>query len=245
MSWASRRKTTYAISFLFFFGIIFLAIAFSFFYKKPTCSDGVKNGTETGVDCGGVCQKICRADFSDPIVSWVTSENVSSGIYNVLAYATNPNIGTGALNVPYDLKIYDKQNLLLFEKRGSDYIPPTGNFAIFIGGISLNDKIPGRISFDFGNGIVWQKIDSKESLIQTVSKNLSGEDSNPKLNVTLQNNDLEPIKNIDGNGNAAHFSKTVVDLIDKESAEDIVYTWPEKFDSKIYKIDILYKILPK
>ncbi|OQD42599.1 hypothetical protein BUL40_10800, partial [Croceivirga radicis] len=28
----------------------------------PTCSDGIQNGTETGIDCGGTCGNVCEAE---------------------------------------------------------------------------------------------------------------------------------------------------------------------------------------
>ncbi len=252
MSWASRRKTTYGLSVLFFCIIIFIAIAFSFFYKKPTCFDGAMNGNETGIDCGGSCEKLCRADFSNPIVSWVRTARITNpGNYNFLAYVINPNIGVGAKNAVYDLKIYDKQNVLIFEKTGSTYIPAVSNFTVFEEGININDKIPEHVVFTFQNGIAWEKIPSPELSLQTVTKDLENPDTKPKLSVTLKNTSVLPIKNIesvailyDENGNAIAFSRTVSDVIDKDSTADIVYTWPEPFDSKIFKIDIFSKVLP-
>jgi len=49
----------------------------------------------------------------------------------------------------------------------------------------------------------------------------------------------------DENNNAVAFSKTKIDSIAKNSTADIVFTWPEKFEFKIVRIDIVSKVIPK
>lgn len=230
--------------------VIFL-IVFSFFNKKATCFDKVQNQGELGIDCGGPCTLLCRAQYSDPTVLWVRWAQVkSSGLYNVLAYAQNPNLNIGAKNVPYIFKVYDKNNILLFSKTGITYIPPNNNFAIFESGIDVNDKIPARIEFSFLQGINWIKLQNQEANITAVSKDLIGEDSSPKLSVTMKNKSLLPINNIeivailyDQNDNAIAFSKTQIDSIAKEGTQDITFTWPEKFTEKVFRIEVLSKVL--
>jgi hypothetical protein len=251
MSWSQRRKSTYILSVLIIFIIIIIIILFSVFNKPATCFDRVQNQGEFGIDCGGPCTLLCRAQYSDPTVLWVRWAQVkSSGTYNVLTYAQNPNLNIGAKNVPYIFKIYDKNNVLLFQKTGLTYIPPNNNFSIFEDGININDKIPARIEFNFLEGIIWTKLQGQENNISAISKNLTGEDIKPKLAVTIQNKLLLPINNIevvailyDQNDNAVAFSKTKVDFIDKEGTQNVVFTWPEKFSEKIYRIEVLSKVM--
>ena len=254
MSWAQRRKTTYIFSILSIFVVIFIIILFTFFNKTPTCSDGIQNQNETGIDCGGSCNVLCRADYSDPIVTWGPrwAKVLSNGTYNFLTYAQNLNIGVGAYNSSYLFKVYDKDGILLYQKTGTTFIPPNNNFVIFEDNISLNDKIPVRTKFEFTSSPLWQKMDSMESSITAVSKNLINEDTKPKLLVTLSNSTLKPIENIesvailyDENNNAVAFSKTKIDVINKDSTADIVFTWPERFEKKVVRIDIVSKVLPR
>ena len=254
MSWAQRRKATYIFSILAIFTIIFIIILFGFFNKTPTCSDGIQNQGETGIDCGGPCSVLCRAEYNNPVVVWGPrwAKVLGSGTYSFLTYIQNPNIGVGAYNVPYQLKVYDKDSVLLYEKNSVAYIPPNNNFVIYEDNISLNDKIPVRVKFEFTESPVWQKIDSMESSITAVSKNLINEDTKPKLLVTISNSSLKPVENIesvailyDENNNATAFSKTKIDSIDKDSTADIVFTWPEKFKRKVVRIDIVSKVLPQ
>jgi hypothetical protein len=197
---------------------------------------------------------LCRAQYSNPVVIWGPrwAKVLSSGMYNFLTYVQNPNIGAGAYNVPYLFKVYDKNDVLLYQKTGITYVPPNNNFVIFEDNISLSDKIPARTKFEFTGNPIWQKMDSMESSITAVSKNLINEDTKPKLLITIKNTTLKTIENIesvailyDENNNAIAFSKTKVDSIDKDSTIDIVFTWPEKFESKIVRIDMVSKVLPK
>jgi len=253
MSWAQRRKTTYIFSFLIIVLIVLGFFAFSFFNKKPTCFDSVQNGGETGVDCGGACTLLCPAEYTSPSIMWVRwSKVLGSGSYNVLAYANNPNVGVGSNNVPYSFNIYDKSGVLLYSGMGTTYIPPSNNFAVFSDGINIGDKIPARITFDFTSNIVWQKLKSNEQSITTVSQNLINEDTQPKLFVILKNTGITKIENIesvavlyDQDDNAVAFSRTRVDSIGSNETSEIVFTWPEKFIGKIYKTEIVSKVLPK
>ena len=170
-------------------------------------------------------------------------------MYNFLTYAQNPNIGAGTYNARYLFKVYDKNNVLLYQKTGITFIPPNNNFVIFEDNINLNDKVPARTVFEFIGNLIWQKIDSMESNMTVISKNLINEDTRPKLLVTMKNFTIKLIENIevvailfDENGNAIAFSKTKIDSIVPDSTSDIVFTWPEKFEQKVIRIDIVSKV---
>lgn len=253
MSWAQRRKATYMSGILALFLLIILFFLISYFNKPETCTDKKQNQGEVGIDCGGPCTNLCRAEYSDPNVLWTRwSKVLGSGVYNLLAYIENPNIEAGAYDVPYRFKVYDKDNVLLFERSGKAYIPPSKNSAIFEDNIGINDKIPARISFEFSKNTVWQKMSGAELGISTLSKQLSKEDSKPRVDVVIKNKTLKPIENIefiavlyDVDDNAVAFSKTVLDVLGKDSTENITFTWPEPFSKKIYKTEIISKVLSR
>ena len=252
MSWAQQRKATYMLSFLSILIVTFLIIAYVFFNKAPTCFDGIKNQGEAGIDCGGPCSILCKAGYVNPKILWTAKSKVlASGTYNILVYAENPNIDAGVYSAGYSLKLYDQSGNLLSEKLGTTYIPPNNRFAIFVDGINIYDKVPARIDFSFADSLVWQKIADNESGINTFSKDLQNVDTKPKFLVTVQNTTLNQFKNIeaiailyDKNNNAVAFSKTKLDVLDKNSTADIVFTWPEAFSNPIITEDVVYKVLP-
>ncbi len=253
MSWASRRKSIYTLSFFLVIIIIVSIFIFSLVKKAPSCFDNIQNQKETGIDCGGPCSKLCRAEFTDPFVLWTRwSKVLSSGTYAILAYAENPNVGVGAQNVPYTFSIRDKDGILLYQGSGVTYIPADPIFVVYTDGVNIGDKIPARIEFNFGSAINWQKTENKEIGLMAVSKDLINEDTKPKLLATIKNITLNPIQNIqsvailyDVDGNAVAFSKTMIDSIAPNSTSNIVFTWPETFTAKVFKEDIVSEILPQ
>ena len=74
-------------------------IAYRVLYEAPTCSDGVQNGDEEGVDCGGACDRVCSFQAVDPIVLWERFFEVGPGVYNTVALIENPNVNTIARDV--------------------------------------------------------------------------------------------------------------------------------------------------
>jgi len=252
MSWSSRRKTNYVLGtiiFVLFFVVIPLAI---YLYQKPTCDDKKQNQGEAGIDCGGPCKTLCRAQYSEPKFLWGRWSMVKSvGTYNILAYVENPNIEAGTKEITYRLKIRDSAGVLLFEKTSKTSVPPNKNFAIIESGIDLKDKIPGRpVEFDFLPGAIWQKMEPKELGLIPLQKTILDEDTIPRVSATLSNTTLKPISNIeviailyDIEDNAVAFSSSKIDSIAKESSESVVFTWPEPLAQKIYRIEIIPKVL--
>jgi hypothetical protein len=61
--WNSKRRMYYIV------GIILIILAFIFYklfpviFPEPTCFDKKQNSIETGVDCGGACELICKNTF--------------------------------------------------------------------------------------------------------------------------------------------------------------------------------------
>ncbi len=65
--WSRMRKRLVLIILIVAIVVLIGVPLYFLFYKAPTCSDGLMNGDETGVDCGGSCQRLCTAE-SLPIV---------------------------------------------------------------------------------------------------------------------------------------------------------------------------------
>ena len=63
------KQTLFGLFFLAVFGGVVFWIYQS---TRPvlTCFDKIQNQDEEGVDCGGKCQILCRADSIKPIVYW-------------------------------------------------------------------------------------------------------------------------------------------------------------------------------
>jgi hypothetical protein len=131
-SWASRRKAIYFWSVIIVLTVISFGFFWNYWYAAPTCSDGFQNGDETGLDCGGSCSRVCSMQAVAPISrSDPRVFQVMDNVYSVIAFIENHNVSFEALYVPYDLKIYDEKNRLLFERKGATNFPKNKTVAIF------------------------------------------------------------------------------------------------------------------
>ncbi len=251
-SWSQKRKSIYFAGFTAFLLVAVVLPAYFIFYKAPTCSDGKQNGGEKGVDCGGPCVRLCRSQYLEPNIIWARAIQVKPGLYNALAYIENPNIDAGVDSISYVFKIRDKDGVLVYERKGETFIPPNKFFAIFEDGISVGEKIPANTFFEFTNESLWKKQENKEAGITVLKKAISREETSPRIDATIENKLFQPIFNIevvaiayDKNDNALGFSRTFIDKLQKEESQDVVFTWPETFNSKVVKIEIIPRVYDK
>ncbi|MBY0294345.1 hypothetical protein K2Q08_03375 [Patescibacteria group bacterium] len=228
------------------FGIIAIALIcwayISFFYRAPTCTDGIKNGGEMGVDCGGACSLLCQDQTREPSVAWTrsfltlpaassTSEN-GSNIYTAAAYIQNTNLGAGARNVAYTFQLFDAKNQLIVERSGVTSLPPLPVIPIIETNISAGTRTIARTLFAFSALPAWRSI-SPDSLPPVgVSHQVLASDGS-RLSLTLDNNTVEDVSNIsvaavlfDASGVALAASKSVIGSIPRKTSQPVTFTWP-------------------
>lgn len=237
--WASRRKNLYLLGIVLVLTTVSFLVFWKFWYQAPTCFDGVKNGDETGVDCGGACSLICSAGILKPIVRWdPRTFEVSPGVWSVLIYVENPNINAVATYAPYTFTLYDEKNNVLSKREGATILPSHKTVGIFEGNISIKQGVRvRRAEFEFGKEIVWQKIeDTDEELVVSHSPILRL-DTMPRVEANVKNKTFNDIKNIeliaaifDGSDNVIAASRTFIENLGRNEDTDVFFTWPKTFD---------------
>jgi len=113
-------------------GGVFLAIIAGFvwlvyraFVPAPTCSDGIQNAKEEGVDCGALaCGVLCPVPVKPLVNAEPVIFNTGPSNYDVLAHLENPNATYGASRVDYVLTVTDAQDKELAVRRGTTYVNP-------------------------------------------------------------------------------------------------------------------------
>ena len=207
-----------------------------YIYKAPSCFDGIQNGTETGVDCGGTCSLLCSSDTLPPVVLWSKSFQVTNGVWNAVAYVQNPNSRSSAKQVPYEFKLYDANNKLIVNRDGVIDIAPHKTFAVFEGGINTQGKIVKRTDFQFTQNGVRTVDTSSEPDVTITNSTIENGSTSPRIDGNITNPNLQKISPtelialiLDGKGNAIDASKTVIDPLDAGQTMPFVFTWPRPF----------------
>ncbi len=253
-TWSSRRKMIYGGSvFVVFIGIVG-TVFFFYFYKPPTCFDGMKNGKEQGTDCGGVCVKLCQGAFLPPKIEWGggKSEKVAEGLYNLASYIVNPNTTVAALDVPYKFALFDSKGILINERQGSIDIPAHRNTLVFEPAVNVGKRIPAKVTFEFLAPPLWFKSHDTIGGLVVTDKKYTEDDKLSSLEIYLENKSLVGYKDVtvgavlyDANDNVIGFSKTIIDALAPEGGSEVApFTWPVSRNGKVVSIEAIPVVDP-
>lgn len=246
LSWSTKRKSLYTLAFVTVVLVFIAAPTAYVVYRPPTCTDGKMNQTEQGVDCGGTCTNLCQEKELEPIVLWQRSFEVGPGAYNVIAYIQNPNVNSAAIQAPYMFRLYNANQELISERTGKVNLPPNKSLPIFEANLPSGKQIPARVSFEFRAKPYWVR---QQSVFPDVRINrvvLSREEGSPLLSAEIENKELiaydrVPVVAIlyDVVGNAVAASRTILDSLEKQSTQPVVFTWPKPFGVAISEKEIV------
>jgi Mg-chelatase subunit ChlD len=237
-SWAKKRQTIVIIGFLVLAVLILSIVGYVFFYDAPTCMDNRKNQNETGIDCGGLCARICEDDAERLTIDWVRLFKIREGVYSAVARLENPAPNSIAKDVPYTFSLKDRGGRVVATRSGSVFIPSRDTFVVFEGTI-ISDDDPESVTFAFDEEPAWERSDYIEPDIVVVDKQLTDLETTPRLVATLQNPHLVDIKNItldaliyDDQGNAVQVSETYIERIGAGATTKATFTWPNPISLK-------------
>jgi len=237
ISWSGKRRLTYGSVLLIVFILGGIFFYYKTLYRAPTCADGIKNGTETGIDCGGACSNICTTDTLSPIVLWSKAFLVVNDVYNLAAYIENPNINSKNTDASYEFKIFDDQNKVIATRTGKTFIPKNKRFIVFEPSLPLGTKKPKYVEFRFTSLGVWQKDSASEPVLDVRYSPLSGTSTVPRIEGTISNNTIKSVQNVelvalvfDNKENVIAVSRTFIDGLPKNTSSDFVFMWPRPFN---------------
>ncbi len=148
VSWGMRRQLTYLLIFFFLVAGAGYGV-YTRITPKPTCSDSLRNGTESGVDCGGSCSRICANEIEDLQVEWSKIFQARSGTYDAAALVLNPNLAYGLATLHYRFSLFDGNNKLVAEREGDTFVNPGEKVALYEPNIVTGDRVPMRAYVQF------------------------------------------------------------------------------------------------
>jgi hypothetical protein len=114
------------------FGGIYLAIILAIAWPlyravnpAATCTDGLQNGGEEGVDCGALaCGVLCAPSVKPLEIAPVELIENADGSWDALAIIENPNGRYGASRVDWVLPVVDGAGKVVASRRGRTYANP-------------------------------------------------------------------------------------------------------------------------
>ena len=246
-SWAQKRQFAIIGGAVLAFFILFVLPSYFILREQPSCSNGTQDGAEEGRDCGGSCRYLCDGTLALPITHFARAVPVGPGQVGAVAYLENRNPNAGARDVPYVLKAYDANGLLVGEKHGAAYLPPRKVFALFEGRMETGDRVPVRATFDWKEEPRFERM-SEEPLIDIRNKRFETVPEGSRLDALLYNASLSNIRGIDvtallfdGQGNVYAASATKVNELPNQSTAAISFTWPHTLREPA-RIEVLYTV---
>lgn len=234
--------------------IVAIFVYYKFIKHTPTCSDGIKNQDERGVDCGGLCSLMCLSDVKPLIPLWTRPIKITGDVYSVVSYIENQNTGNGVEKVPYEIRMYDDKNILVSQPiQGSTFIGPNDRTAIFETGIKVGNRIPKTAYLKFLETPKFTRIDSRwnDQNLVVEGDAFTDLDTVPKLSATVRNPTLETYQKIpvvaiiyNTDGNVIGSSQTFIDSIGPEESTTVYFSWPEPFSGTPARREIIPRVDP-
>ena len=243
MRWAFKRQLFFALAVLVILLLLFSGGWYFFFYHSPTCFDGAQNGSETGVDCGGSCAKICQAPAVTAL--WVRAVPAGPGVYHAVALVRNPRSDAGTMALPYHFSLYDANNILVAERSGTMYLEPAEVAPLFEPDIVTGNRTPTHAFIDFGQS-VWTKMTAPPQLVKVDSQtspadimttqSLSARVTN--LTAVALSSTVVTALLFDASGNLVNASQTVVANLPPLGTQNITFTWQQPFTATVTQVEL-------
>ncbi len=211
----------------------------------PSCTDGIMNGEEEGVDCGlSVCGKYCELDLDPPRVISTKLIEAGENDYDFVAQIKNPHQQFGASEVEYELILFNGDDNELDKEEGVFYILPGQTKYLVLTHITTEKNVQ-RIDFKIKSA-TWQELDSIEgmNLIVKAQKYTSLSGGGTALDVNILNDsdfDFEMVDidvvmyNSQGDIIAVNRSDIRTFVARTERAFKVV--WPFRINGLVYKIE--------
>lgn len=242
MTWRSTRKLTIVAIILTFFALCGASLYYK--YKPlPNCFDGKKNGTETGIDCGGGCLKVCAVNIRPLKSLWARAIEINKGTYTVVALIENNNLNLGTPKASYNVKILNRAGVVIGQRGNTTFINPNEKFVIFETGFNVGSDTPAKVFVDFNPISDWQSPRASKAVL-TVTRQDFATDTMPVLQASITNTSvynlaevLVPVVISDEAGNAISASATFLGDVVAGESRDLTFTWREPFTAPPAYVD--------
>lgn len=240
----NTKRLTIGILYILFFGIVG-SLFYYIFKPAPTCTDGKKNQSEAGIDCGGVCAP-CEKEINAQEIKIDEKYFVygNNNVFDVMASITNPNDTYGAISFNYEFELVDQAGNVLQKRSGKNFILP--DESKYIIELNLQSSInPYKLNFKITE-VEWDEfLEYSEPKLGIYQKNYYEEFEKNIVSGLLRNesyfdfNFLEVnIVLRDESGNPIGLGKSEMRTIKSQEERDFKLIWPYKFSENVANVDI-------
>lgn len=248
MTWAGERRLVVFLVIGAILAAVMSLIFIAVFYQAPTCSDGILNQDEDGIDCGGSCRYLCVMSVEPATVLFTQALDNGEGRTDVIALVENKNHGIAAEDVPYTITIYGYDQSLVHSASGKIDLPPGETVPVFLPGVASGHAAVGTAFLTINaNEVKWYALPQDPRIVPRVSNvTLGGTVGNPRVTAILANLDVRPmVKTLavavvrDASGNAIAASQTILAAIPPQGEATAIFTWNTAFDGVPVSIQVL------
>lgn len=254
-SWRSRRKNIFITIILLFIISFLIYKSYPYLNPAPTCFDGIQNGDELGMDCGGTCSLVCLGDILPIEVKLARAVKSEEGLYDLVAIIQNKNSEKSTANGRFDyvFSIYDKAGAIIKSINASSSLLVGQTFPIILQNIPIDLSSSGNSI----SKVVFSVVDNKESWMRVdpafarsffkVEGSYFEQNKNniSQLSVSLRNLTKAtfrefPVRVILSNedGNIVAVSETIIKKADPQANFEAVFTWRMPLEVKDPKVDV-------
>ena len=166
---AGRQKKQLIIGVIFILLLAAAGYGFidRFFIIEATCSDGIQNGKEEGIDCGTLaCGFVCQEPVKPLQVSEEKLFRIGPGNYDFVAKLVNPNSSYGASEIAFSIGLAG-----LGTRPGATYILPGQTKYVVHASLRTEGEVS---SADLRvNSVQWEKLDMPAGEVELVNRRSS------------------------------------------------------------------------
>jgi hypothetical protein len=230
-------------------GIVLIAAAatalvwYFFIYEPASCFDNIINQDERGVDCEGVCAKMCVVPRVDAL--WTRSVNTAEGVYHGVSLIKNPEPSARGTGLTYRMSLFDSGNILVAERRGTFDLSPGETRVIFEPNVLTGERTPVRALMKVDGG-AWERADAVAQPVRVLPGTV--DEKSLTFIAILENTTPAPISNIiadvllyDREGVVVTASETKVPILPARGRQEVTFTWSIPFARPITTSDIVVR----
>lgn len=234
MSWSTRRQFSILTALALVVATPVVLVAGYLLWERPSCDDGVQNGGERGVDCGGACELVCTREANPIVVSWVRAFEVSPGWYNVVAMVENPNASARADGLRYRVRVYDEDEVAVAEREGVADLDPQSVLPIVELGLETGERRARRAGFEWlTEEPRWVTAEPEPRVVVIADERIEAQGAEPRVRAIVQNIGVLLVPRIavvavayGQAGNAIAASRTWVERLGSGESKEVIFTWP-------------------